>query len=487
MFKIIGRKEEKEILEEAYNSDNPEFIALYGRRRVGKTFLVRNTFSKKTNSIFLYVTGIKDGTQEQQIAQFTDSIARAFGHPELSVKKDWRETFNLLTNTIELSQKKKIVLFFDEFPWMVTRKSQLLQMLDYFWNRHWSMDRRIKLIICGSASNWILKNIIHNIGGLYNRATRVIHLKPFDLHQTKEYLKHKKVKLANNDIVHLYMVIGGIPFYLDQIKAGLSAMQNIEYLAFKKDSFLLKEFSLLYATLFGQDSIHAELARIIAQHCYGIGQEELFDQVTVQESGGWLKSHLEVLEQTGFIQRFTSFGRKKKGIFYKMSDEYSLFYFKWIEPKKEMIERGEEKGHWTKVQNSPAWHSWAGCAFESICNKHVPLIRQAVNLTMAGASQWRFVPKKGSPEQGAQIDLLFDREDRSITLCEIKYTEKAFAIDKEYAQVLQKKCAVFAKQTKTRKTLYLAMISASGLKKTIYSEDLISGVVTLDDLFREYV
>jgi hypothetical protein len=250
---------------------------------------------------------------------------------------------------------------------------------------------------------------------------------------------------------------------------------------------LLKEFSLLYATLFGHNSIHAELARIISQHCYGIGQEELFKRAANEKSGGWLKTQLDVLEQTGFIQRFTSFGNTKKGIFYKIADEYSLFYFKWIEPKKEMTERGEEKGYWAMVQNSAAWYSCSGSAFESVCNKHIPLIRQALHLTMAGTSQWRFIAPKGSPERGTQIDLLFDRKDRSIRLCEIKYTEKPFAVDKEYARVLQNKCAVFAKHTKTDKTLYLAIISASGIKKTMYSEDLISGVVTLNDLFKEYI
>ncbi len=263
-------------------------------------------------------------------------------------------------------------------------------------------------------------------------------------------------------------------------------MQNIELLAFKKGSFLLKEFPNLYDTLFGPDSRHIELVRIIADHCYGIGQEELVEKVGALESGGWLVSRLKELEQAGFIMRFTSFGQIRKGVFYKVIDEYSLFYFQWIEPNKEFIERGEEKGYWMRVQSSPAWYNWAGCAFESVCNKHVPLIRDALHLTMAKASQWRYVPKKGSKEKGAQIDLLFDREDRSITICEIKYTEKPFAINKAYAQNIQNKMDVFKKRTKTDKTLYFAMISASGLKKTMYSEELVAQAVTLDDLFKEY-
>ncbi len=297
----------------------------------------------------------------------------------------------------------------------------------------------------------------------------------------------KSCRYSNKEIVHIYMVLGGIPFYLDQLQSKLSAMQNVEWLAFKKKSFLLSEFSNLYATLFGEQSVHVDLARAIAHHCYGIGHRELAEKVSSIASGGTLVVRLNELEQSGFIQRFESFGKSSKSIFYKMIDEYSLFYFQWIEPRKSLIERGEEKGYWMRIQNSPAWHAWAGCAFEAACNKHVPLIRDALHLTMAGASQWRYVPQKGSKSRGAQIDLLFDREDNSITLCEIKYTKEPFTITKSYAQNIQNKIEVFKKHTKTDKTLYFAMISANGLKENMYSEELVSEVVTLDDLFKEYV
>jgi uncharacterized protein len=489
MPEIIGRKEEKALLERAYKSAKPEFITLYGRRRVGKTFLIRTLYQEKKDCVFFYVSGIKDGTIEQQVTAFADSLAQAFNVPRgaLAEKKSWREMFNILSTFIKNSPQKKVVLFFDEFPWMVTRKSQLLQMLDYYWNRFWSMDERIKLIICGSASNWIINNIVNNVGGLYNRTTREMHLRPFNLYETKEYLTHKGVKLSNKEMVDLYMVLGGIPYYLDQVEPGYSAMQIIEQLAFKKGSFLLAEFAKLFDTLFGEESLHRELVRIIALHCYGIGQAELIEQLKAYKSGGNISSALKDLEQADFIQKFIPFGQEKKGIFYKLIDEYTLFYFQWIDSNRKFIERGEEKGYWMKVQHSPSWHSWAGCAFEAVCNKHVPLIREALHLTMARASQWRYVPKKGSKESGAQIDLLFDREDASITLCEIKYTKEPFVINKAYAQAIITKREVFREHTKTTKNLYFALISANGLKPTMYSEELVSGVVTLDDLFKEYV
>ncbi len=283
------------------------------------------------------------------------------------------------------------------------------------------------------------------------------------------------------------MVLGGIPFYLDQVKPGFSAMQTIESLAFKKGSFLLKEFSNLYDTLFGAGSLHVELIEILANHCNGIEQTEIIKMLKKRATaGGWIVSQLKELEQADFIQRFLPFGHEKRGVFYKIIDEYSLFYFKWIAPNKKYIERGEEKGYWMRLQSSPTWHAWAGCAFESVCNKHVPLIRDALHLVMARASQWRFVPSKGSKEKGAQIDLLFDRDDNAITLCEINYTNEPFTITKAYAETLQNKMTIFKKRTETQKTLFLGLISANGLKKNSYSNDLLSGLVTLEDLFKEY-
>ncbi len=489
MYTIIGRKEEKQRLEALYKTDKPEFVALHGRRRVGKTYLVRNIFDDKEDCVFFYVTGIKDGTLEEQIANFTDEISRAFGIPRtvFADKKNWRAVFSMFTEIIAASKKKKIVVFLDEFPWMVTAKSRLLQMLENFWNRHWSMDGRIKLIICGSASNWIINNIVNNTGGLYNRANHEIYLRPFSLYETKEYLEYKGLHYSKREIVDTYMVLGGIPYYLDQLKAGFSVMQNIERLAFKRGSFLLKEFSNLYDTLFGADSVHLKLVRILAEHCSGLGQEELIGRLGEAKSGGWIVSRLAELEQVGFVQKFTQFYQSRKGIFYKMIDEYSLFYFQWIEQRKAIIERGEEKGYWMRVQESPAWYSWAGCSFEAVCNKHIPLIRDALHLVMADPSQWRYAPRKGQEEKGTQIDLLFDRNDSSITICEIKYTRKPFVITKAYAQTIKNKMEVFKKRTKTTKTLYFAMISAAGLKENLYSEEMVSGLVTLDDLFKEYI
>ena len=483
---IISREAEQEILEAIYQSAQPELLAIYGRRRVGKTFLVREHFADKKNSLFFYVTGMKEGPLEEQISNFTEEIGETFLYPgaRLETKKNWRDTFRVLTDNIKATTIPKIVLFFDEFPWMVTKNSRLLSTLEYYWNHHWSRDPRIKLIICGSSSGWILKNIINNKGGLYNRVTRSIHLEPFNLQQTKKYLQHKKVKLNYQQISLLYMVLGGIPYYLSKVEPNLSAAQIIEQLAFSKDSFLLAEFNNLYATLFDEGRAHIELAKVIASKHYGIGQEELINQIKHLSSGGRALVWLEELEQAGFIIRFKPFLHHRKGIYYKMIDEYSLFYFHWIESIREsLLNRGMRKGYWEKIQSCSAWHSWAGYAFEAICYKHIAQISSALNISPTAVPYvWRYIPKKGAKEQGAQIDLLFDRDDDSITLCEIKYTAQPFIIDKAYAEKLTRKIEVFKQVTRTKKQLFLAIISANGIKKTIYSEEIVNKIITLSDL-----
>lgn len=495
--KIIGRTQEQSIFQKAYESQQAEFIAVYGRRRVGKTFLVRQYFSSnphvlKTAPLFFYVTGTKDGSLHDQISNFTQELGNTFyAGAQLEVKGNWRETFENLTKAIHNAPpKKRIVLFFDEFPWLVTKNSQLLQTLEYYWNHHWSRDPRIKLIICGSSAGWILKNIVNSKGGLYNRVTRTVHLQPFNLQETQAYLTSLKIKLNHHQIAHLYMVLGGVPFYLSQVESGLSAIQNVEKLAFRDNGFLIKEFPNLYATLFEEAQTHIEIARLISQHPYGIGQEEITKKISHLSSGGRIVGWLSDLEQAGFIIRLKPFSNKKKGIYYKLIDEYSLFYFRWIEPiKNSLLEQGMRPGYWESLQHAPAWHSWAGYAFESLCYKHIPQISQGLGLSPTAIPYaWRYAPSRvedNEIDRGAQIDLLFDRDDNAITICEIKYTQDPFAIDKRYAEQLNQKLKVFKSVTKTKKQLFLSMIASNGLKTTIYSEEMIANAVDLECLFNK--
>jgi uncharacterized protein len=487
--KIVGREEEQQILEDFLCSDSPEFLAIYGRRRVGKTFLIRQFFEKK-DVVFFDITGAKNVSMKEQVKHFTQQIGKVFYNykqERLIPGKNWDEAFDLLTETIEsVSKQKKIILFFDEFPWMATKNSKLLQNLDYYWNQHWSKDDRIKLIICGSSASWIIEKIVNNKGGLHNRLTQNIHLEPFQLGQTKRFLNSLAIKLTNVQIMQLYLVMGGIPFYLKKAGKNKSATQIIDSLAFKKKSFLLEEFDNLYAALFDSSEIFIQIVREIAACRYGIGQESLLKKMgkSLQGKGGMDK--LKALQDAGFIMSFKPHFHKKRGIYYRVIDEYTLFYFQWIEPvKSTLLSKGLLTGYWSKLQSQPTWNSWAGLSFESVCYEHLPQVMTALGLSATAIpSTWRYMPTNDS-DQGAQVDLLFDRDDDSITLCEIKYSQKPFSITKEYAKKLEQRVEIFKKVTGTTKQIFTVMISANGIKENKYSDELISGVVTLDDLFKE--
>ncbi len=486
MIMIIGRRKELKVLERLYQSNEAEFLAIYGRRRVGKTILI-STFCDSQEGVFFNISGTRKASLSVQLANFIERIGEVFYNgAKLQAVKTWREAFRLLTDAMKtIPLDKKIMLFFDEFPWMATKNSRLLQNLDYYWNQYWSRDSRLKLIICGSSASWIINKIIRNKGGLHNRITQEIHLNPFNLAETKNYLKSRGIELKNKQITEIYMALGGIPYYLRKIEKGMSASQIIESLAFRKNSFLLEEFDKLFEALFEDAHIFTEIVRVIAQKRYGISQTELIQKISGLSQGGEAKRKLTALEEAGFVMRFKPYGFKRKGNYYRVTDEYTFFYFRWIEPVKESLQiKALKSGYWEAMHNTPAWYSWSGLAFETICYNHLSQISTALELpAIAVADCWRYSPDKGEDDNGAQIDLLFDRQDDVITLCDIKYTKKPFVVDKSYAAAIQRKISVFQKQTGTDKQIFMALITANGINPSIYSEELISSVATLDDLF----
>lgn len=483
--KIIGRLKEQQLLRELVRSKKSEFIAIYGRRRVGKTYLIKNLVSS-FSCLFFHVTGIQKGLIQVQLKEFAKQIGKSFYQsPSIVPQKNWFDAFEDLTNAInEVPKDQTVVLFFDEFPWMATPRSKILAALELYWNRYWVFDKRIKLIICGSSTSWIINNIINNEGGLHNRVTRTIHLQPFSLHETESYLKEHKIKLNRKQILDLYTVLGGVPLYWSYIRKGRSAHQCIDELCFQKNGPLVNEFGRLFESLFEDPKPYIELIRFIAQYRYGIGQSELITLSKLPNGGGTI-DRLHQLEEAGFVTSLVPYGHKDRGVYYVMDDEYSLFYLRWIEPYLKTIAKKEtNEGFWLSMSNQSTWKVWAGYAFESICYKHIDQIRRALRIEPgARAGTWRYSPRVKDRSEGAQIDLLFDRLDGVITLCEIKCSHHQYAIDKSCYQELMRKIEVFKKQTRTKKQLFFCMITTMGLKETIYSEEIISNQATLEDLF----
>src|SRR3990167_1563658 len=482
--KIVGRQCEMASLKRVCTSKKAEFLAVYGRRRVGKTFLIRYFF-KHQDCLFFQLTGIYKASLQTQLAEFIkelEALYAALGMMlHLEQPKSWLKAFEMLTEAIKHT-KKKVIFFFDEFPWMAGKKSKLLSAVDYYWNRHWVDNPKIKLIICGSAASWIIENILNNKGGLHNRVTLRLPIEPFTLQETQAYLKSAGVLLDRSQILALYMCIGGIPFYLSTVRSGFSATQNINEMCFKKQGALVNEFNNLFSSLFQHAVMHETIVKLLASHRHGMSRKEI-ETITAYQGGG-LTRILKELVYAGFIEEFIPW-KQERNIHYKLIDEYTLFYLNWIAPPSKQKRLSElDTKFWEESAQSAAWRAWAGYAFEAICFKHLTNIKKALKIPDGSvASTWRYVAKGNSAIPGAQIDLLFERQDGIVNVCEIKYSNGQFRIDKEYAKILQNKLDVYKKVTKTHKQVELSMITTHGLQSSVHLEGLVWSSATAEDLF----
>lgn len=361
---------------------------------------------------------------------------------------------------------------------MATRKSGLLEALDYYWNRYWSANSKIILVVCGSSAAWLIKNIIYNKGGLHNRCTCELKIDPFQLSETEAFFKSKGVQLNRRHILEIYLALGGIPYYLRYVEPGLSAPENIQHIFFDKNAPLKDEFNKLFKSLFRNSKQYIELIKIISRKRQGITRGEI-ESLSSMSTGGQLSIKLDNLKRANFIESHVPWG-KERGEYFRLIDEFCLFYLYWIMPNKTIR---FTSNHWLKQHDKPSYNSWAGYAFEALCMKHIDQIVNALEIkTAESISSWRAISHK-QDESGAQIDLLINRSDDAITACEIKYTDEPFAITKSYATDLSNKIDIFRKKTQTKKQIFLALISANGLKPTMYSKDIVTNIVTLDDLF----
>jgi AAA+ ATPase superfamily predicted ATPase len=475
---IIGRLNEQKELQRFYDSKESEFVIVYGRRRVGKTFLVGEYYGKK---ITFSLTGLANNGKQgranlkKQLQNFDDAIARQFGKGRPPVS-DWFAALNLLRDEIEAlprGKREKKIIFMDEMPWLDTPRSDFLTAIEHFWNS-WAASRRdILLIVCGSSTSWIVKKLLKNRGGLHNRVTGRIGLAPFTLRECEEYCKSRGLRYGRKQIVDCYMAFGGVPFYLRQLQKGLSPAQNIDRLCFAKGAPLSDEFDEMYRSLFKSPDRYIDVVRALAKKTKGLTREEIADALGLS-AGGTLTGVLSDLHLCGFIDRYREFTKEKKGDYYKLVDPFTLFYLKFMDGAK------RTPGFWSSRTGSAARNAWSGLSFELVCLLHVDQIRAGLGIAgvAADVSAWR--SKHADP--GAQIDLVIERRDSTINLCEMKYTSGEYAIDKRAAADLLHKMEVFTKETCTKKDVHLTLVTTFGLKQNMYS-DIVQSEVTLDDLF----
>jgi uncharacterized protein len=472
---IIGRKKEQKRLKSILESTKSEFLALYGRRRVGKTFLIREYFNKKFT---FHITGLANADTQQQLFNFDTEMRRQsplfFDLPS----ENWLLAFQRLISHIETSksQEKKII-FIDELPWFDTNASDFMIGLEHFWNS-WATSRKdILLIVCGSAASWMINVLINNTGGLHNRITQRMIISPFNLQETQEMLLAKNGAFDHYQIVQLYMALGGIPYYLEAIQAQLSAAQNIQELFFEKDSLLKNEFFNLYRSLYRKHEVYEKIVEILATKTTGMQRKEIIQHSGVA-SGGTLTKVLADLEESGFISSYQAIDDKQKNTTYRLSDYYTCFYFKFLKDNKI-----QGKNAWLNWIDNPTHRAWQGFTFEQVCLDHVDFIKKALGIS--GIHSQNHSWRGGIEGKKAQIDLLIDRRDQVINLCECKFSLDSFTIDKSYSENLRAKIATFKTATKTKKAVYLTMISSYGTEKNKYANQLVQNEITMEDFFQE--
>lgn len=471
---ITGRDEEKKLLQSLLESDKSEFVAVYGRRRVGKTFLVRETF----NYQFAFQhTGLQDANTKEQLDEFSNSMiaagARKFKRPH-----NWSQAFFVLGQYLASLPEGKKVVFIDELPWLDTPCSKFVSALDHFWNG-WATTRKdIVLIVCGSATSWIINKIVMNYGGLHNRLTRQIYIEPFTLHECELYAEQRNLGMSRRNILETYMVLGGIPFYWDFMRKDLSWAQNIDHLFFRKNGEMRREFDALYSSLFRNPQPYLRVVTVLGTRKAGMTRSEIINALG-EDHGGTLTHTLKDLEECDFIRSFAPIGRVKKETIYQLIDNFTLFYFKFM--------AGNTGGtdYWLQTVRKPVYSAWSGLAYERVCLQHIRQIKKALGISgiISNVCSWSYRPKD-SDETGVQIDMLIDRDDNVINVCEIKFSQDEFELTSDYERNIRHKASVFQSKTGTRKGVSVTMITSYGLIKNQWSNG-IQNQLTMDDLFTD--
>lgn len=473
---LIGRDKEKRILLDALKDEYSQFIAVYGRRRVGKTFLIREAFNYQFCFQF---TGAANLITRKQLARFRQALKEHGLSDVPQVLKNWIEAFGELKRFISVQPAGKKVIFLDELPWMDAPRSGFLSELESFWNGWASARKDIVFVVCGSSTSWMVNRIIRNKGGLHNRLTHRIALKPFSLHWCEQMMKSRGVVLSYKQILEGYMIFGGVPYYWSLLGRGASLTQEIDRLVFSPEGELHDEFSMLYASLFKKPDSYVKVISLLAEKKMGLTRKELIAYGGFVDNGAFSQL-LNDLEWCGFIRSYSMIGKRVKDEIFQLIDHFTLFYYAFINGNP------HGKNFWQTMQGKPRYNTWCGLAFERVCLWHVDQIKRKLGIegVLTNEYAWRYAGDKTVGIPGAQIDLVLDRNDGIIDLCEMKYSSQEYAITESYAKELIQKRNVFSQVTKNKKALHTVMVTTAGLARNAYFGE-IQNEVDMNDLFAD--
>ncbi len=473
MDKIIGREEEIKKLDRVMSESEAQLVIVSGRRRVGKTFLINEYFH---NSFAFKFTGSESQKNPEQLRNFSMELNMT-SPKKYDVPKDWTEAFFDLREYLdEQDAEEKQVVFFDEMPWMDKKQSGFLPAFEWFWNSWGASKKNLVFIVCGSVTSWIVENFDENKGGLFNRQTARLFIEPFDLRHTEMYLDSRGISWSRYDIVQVYMIMGGIPFYLRLLDPELTLNENIDNMFFRKRAELFNEFNHLYNTLFSNSESYIKIVSALSEKRSGLIRDEIVSKTGLPANGA-LSKMLSDLEKSGFIRINREYGNKKKNARYQLSDYYSLFYFKFIRDN-----YGKDEHFFSNMNDNSARRAWAGLTFEQVCKDHMRQIKNSLGIAGVLSTESTFYKKGNDENKGAQVDLVIERGDNVVNLCEIKFSTHEYEIDKEYDMSLKRKVDVFRESTRCNKTIIVTMITTYGIKKNKYS-NYVGREILMDELF----
>ncbi len=475
---MVGRKEEIAVLNELYNSTNAELVAVYGRRRVGKTFLVDETFGEKITFRHAGLSPAGEngrGLLQEQLNSFYESLTM-YGMEECEKPKSWFDAFLLLKKHLQNTDTGgRQLVFIDELPWLDTPRSGFIRAFESFWN-NWGCHRRnLMVVVCGSANSWIQDKLINNRGGLYNRLTYQMKLTPFTLKECEEFFISKGFKYSRYTIVESYMVFGGIPYYLNYLDKRKSLAQNIDSLFFAKHAVFRDEFNRLFESIFTGAEGVKDIVRLLYKRNAGFTRKEIVQHLNISD-GGKLSRDLNALITSDFVIKYVPFSLSKRAEHYKLTDPFCLFFLHFVDGQTKLHEK-----YWEQNAGTQMVVTWRGFAFENVCFNHVEQIKRGLGISgvVTSTSAWS---KKKDDEEGLQIDLLILRNDNVINMCECKFYSDIFAVDEAYYRKILGKTEMLLEAVPRKTAVYSTLIATYGLKQNEYSSAFIN-VVTLEDLF----
>lgn len=474
MERLVGRRKEYQELEWAMQSDRSEFVILKGRRRIGKTFLIRSFFN---DTYTFHFVGAHKQSKATQLSNFREALIRYSCSEDIPELSDWHSAFTELSRYLERSKDKRKVLFFDELPWADTHGSDLVDELEYFW-ANWVQNRDdIVFIACGSATSWMKEKMEENQGGLHNRITHKLYIRPFYLSECKEYLQGHTFQWDDYTIMQCYMVFGGVPYYLSLLRPYLSLVQNIDNLLFAQGGSLSGEFEELYNALFNKADRYIRIVEYLYTRREGFTRQEL--ETGTGFSGGGLTKMLKNLEDCDFIVSYQQFGNKNKQTLFRLSDFFTIFYFRYM---RDNFSRDYQ--YWQHHFMDRSVEIWEGFSFEQLCLRHLPHIKHGLGISGIAtvSSAWRYIPATDDGQKGAQIDLVIQRVDKMTHLCEMKFSESQYVIKKDYAEKLLQRRELFMDVTGERRGVVLTMVTPKGLKQGTHAP-IINSEITAKDLF----